>query len=139
MNSSISIRPKWAVSAAIVAILFGVLTIFSGGRALFGSAAAQAAVGDAVPFVLWFNFIAGFLYVIAGLGLFLWRQWAAPLALFIAVATAVVLAAFGLYVAMGNAFEIRTVGAMVLRNGVWIAIAIPACRAFGCRFQIGAN
>lgn len=38
--------------AAIVALAFGALTVLSGGRALFGSAEAQAAVGNAVPFVL---------------------------------------------------------------------------------------
>ena len=37
--------------------LFGVLTIVSGGVALFGGSDARAAVGDAVPFVLWFNFL----------------------------------------------------------------------------------
>ena len=46
--------------AAIVAIVFGVLTVVSGGRALFAGAEARAAVGNAVPFVLWFNFLAGF-------------------------------------------------------------------------------
>jgi hypothetical protein len=37
----------------------------SGGRALFGG----ADMGAVVPFVLWFNFLAGFAYVAAGLGL----------------------------------------------------------------------
>ena len=27
-----------------------------------------------VPFVLWFNFVAGFAYVMAGVGLFLWKR-----------------------------------------------------------------
>lgn len=47
-------RPAWAIAAGIVAVVFGVLTIMSGGRALFGGAAARAAMGNAVPFVLWF-------------------------------------------------------------------------------------
>ena len=139
MKSPVSIRPKWAISVAIVAIVFGVLSIFSGGRSLFGSAAAQAAVGDAVPFVLWFNFLAGFLYVIAGMGLYQWRRWAAPFALFIASATVVVMFAFGVVVVLGNAFEMRTVGAMLLRSTVWIVIAIAACRALDCRFRPAAN
>jgi len=49
--------------AAGVAILFGLLSILSSGRALFGNEAARAAVEDAAPFVLWVNFIAGFAYV----------------------------------------------------------------------------
>ncbi len=117
-------RPRWALIAAGVVIVFGVLTVLSGGQALFGGEAARAAVGDAVAFVLWFNFAAGFFYVLAGIGLFLWRRWAAQLSAIIAIATLIVFAAFGWHVAMGAAFEMRTVGAMILRSGIWIAIAI---------------
>jgi hypothetical protein len=109
--------------AAIVAVAFGALTVVSGGAALFGGPEAQAAVGDAVPFVLWFNFLAGFAYIAAGIGLWLHSSWAARLALLIAVATLTVFAAFGLHVAMGGPFEPRTAGAMTLRSLVWLAIA----------------
>ena len=125
-------RPRWALVAAAVAVVFGILTVLSGGGALFGGEAARAAVGNAVPFVLWFNFIAGFFYVLAGIGLFLWRGWAAQLSAVIAIATLIVFAAFGWHVATGGAFEMRTVAAMILRSGIWIAVAIPAYRAFGC-------
>jgi hypothetical protein len=125
-------RPSWALIAAGVAVVFGVLTVFSGGQALFGGAAARAAVGDAVAFVLWFNFATGFFYVLAGIGLFLWRRWAAQLSAIVAIATLVVFAAFGWHIATAGAYEMRTVGAMILRSGIWIAIAIAACRAFGC-------
>jgi hypothetical protein len=50
----------------------------------------------------------------------------------IAIATLLVFVAFGWHVAMGGAFEMRTVWAMMLRSGFWIAIAIPACRLLGC-------
>ena len=116
-------------AAALVAVVFGVLTVLSGGRALFGGTEAQAAVGDAVPFVLWFNFIAGFAYVAAGIGLLLTQVWGRWLAAVIAVATLVVFAAFGMHVLMGGPYEVRTVGAMTLRSLVWIGIAIVAGRA----------
>ena len=117
--------------AAAVAILFGALTILSGGRALFGSAEARAAVGNAVPFVLWFNFLAGFAYVLAGIGLFLRKNWAVWLSYAILAATAFVLLAFGVHVLQGGAYEMRTVGAMILRTAVWIAIAWVAARHIG--------
>lgn len=117
--------------AAGVAIVFGILTIASGGRALFGGAEARSAVGDAVPFVLWFNTVAGFAYVAAGLGLLARQRWAAWLSAAIAIATLAVFAAFGLHVAGGGAYEARTVGAMTLRTVVWLAIAISAFRASG--------
>lgn len=115
-------------AAAIVAVLFGLLTIASGGNALFGGAAARQAAGAYVPFVLWFNFLAGFAYVAAGAGLWLGRRWAAILALAIAGATLLVFAAFGVHVLNGGAYETRTVGAMTLRTVVWLAIGWLAWR-----------
>lgn len=123
-------RPGYLLpTAAIVAIAFGALTIASGGRALFGGAEARAAVGNAVAFVLWFNFLAGFAYVAAGAGLFFGRRWAAWLSSAIALATAFVFAAFALHVMGGGAYELRTVYAMTLRAAAWIIIAGLSARA----------
>ena len=126
--------PKISIAvivAGIVALIFGALTIASGGQALFGDEAARAAVGDAVPFVLWFNFVAGFAYVAAGTGLLMRRRWAARLSAFIAAATVLVFVAFGAHILLGGAFEMRTVGAMTLRSLVWIGIAIVARQSMG--------
>ena len=109
-----------------VAIAFGVLTVFSGGRTLLGS----ADMGAVVPFVLWFNTLAGLAYFVAGLGLWQGRRWAWPLSFAIFAATLLVFAAFGLHVARGGAFEMRTVFAMALRGAVWGWIAWVARQAF---------
>ena len=116
----------WVIS--LIAVGFGLLTIKEGGTILFGDAAARAAAGNYVPFVLWFNFLAGFAYVIAGIGLWRQQRWAAWLAAAIAVATALTFAAFGAHVATGGAYEQRTVIAMSLRTLVWTAIAVLAYR-----------
>jgi hypothetical protein len=116
-------------AAAGVAVVFGILTIVSGGGVLFGGAAAQSAAGNAVPFVLWFNFLSGFAYVLAGVGIATGRRWAASLAIVLAVAIAAVFALFGLHVLRGGAFEMRTVGAMGLRLSIWITIAVWARKA----------
>jgi hypothetical protein len=118
-----SSRDRLLDAAALVAVAFGLATVASGGRALFGGAAAAGELGAYVPFVLWFNFLAGFAYVIAGAGLWRRRRWAAPLATAIALATVAVFAIFGLHVMFGGEHEARTVGAMALRVGVWAAIA----------------
>ena len=118
----------WLRGASVVAVLFGLMTIKEGSTVLFGSEAARTAAGAYVPWVLWFNFLAGFAYVAAGLGLW-WRQgWAAGLALGIALATAVVFAAFGVHAVNGGAYETRTMAAMALRTTVWLAIGILAWR-----------
>lgn len=81
-----------------------------------------------MEFVLWFNFVAGFAYVAAGLGLWQGRRWAIWLAGGIAAATLAVFAAFGWHIVGGGSFEARTVGAMVLRSLVWLIIAVAAYR-----------
>jgi hypothetical protein len=118
-------RTRSLTVAASVAIVFGLLTIVSGGNALFGG----ADMGAVVPFVLWFNFIAGFAYVAAGLGLWYQTGWATGLTIAIVVATAAVFAAFLWHISTGTAYEARTMGAMVLRLAVWVILAIVAIRS----------
>lgn len=120
---------KWLLAAAAVAVIFGLMTLVSGGGVLFGGAETRAAAGNYLPFVVWFNFCAGFAYVAAGVGLWLRRPWAAWLALLIAAATLLVLAAFAVHVLGGGAYETRTLGALILRLAVWTAIAVGAIRA----------
>ena len=121
----------WAIT--VVALIFGALTLKEGGAVLFGDGVARTAAGHVVPFVVWFNFFAGFAYVLAGLGLWLQQRWAARLALGIVVATALVFVGFGLHVASGPADETRTVLAMSLRTLVWGVIAAVAWRAHTTR------
>lgn len=118
----------WLRGAALLAVGFGLLTIREGGGILLGDEASRAAVGQYVPFVVGFNFVAGFGYVLAGIGLWMRQRWAAWLALAIAVATALVFVAFGVHVYTGGAYESRTVVAMTLRTTVWAAIALLAWR-----------
>ena len=112
--------------AAAVARVFGVLTILAGGVVLYGGEAAQDAV---VPFVVWFNFAAGFAYVAAGFGLARRQRWGLVLALVIAAGTALVAAGFALHVARGGAYEVRTAAALALRLALWAVIAAVAWRA----------
>ncbi|MFP7674164.1 hypothetical protein ACG74X_12495 [Marivita sp. S0852] len=105
-----------------IGIVFGALTILSGGRALLG----DADMGQVVPFVLWFNTLAGFAYVVAGLGLWTARWWAFRLSLGIFLATVLVFAGFGFHVATGGLYETRTVFAMTLRSAVWAALTLTA-------------
>ena len=116
----------WAIS--LVAIGFGLLTLKEGGTILFGDDVTRAAAGNYVPFVLWFNFLAGFAYVVAGAGLWLNQRWAVWLAVTIAVATFFAFAALGAHVGTGGAYELRTVVAMSLRTLVWVTIATIAWR-----------
>ncbi len=129
-------RPFWLGAIASFAILFGLLTVYSGGAVLFDSAAQQAA-GNYVAWVVWFNFLAGFAYIIAGVGLWQQQRWAVWLSFFIAGATLLVSAAFGLYVLMGGPYELRTVAAMSLRTIVWLIISAVAYQPLNPKYPTG--
>lgn len=100
--------------SAVIAAVFGAASVASGASVLFGEGAMAA--GNYVPFIVWLNFLAGFAYVVAALGLWLGRRWAAALAVALAVLTVLAFTALGGYIAAGAPFEARTVAAMALRT-----------------------
>lgn len=124
MNAIIRVPTVSLRIAAVIGVLFGLLTLREGGAVLFFDGPARQAAGNYVPFVLWFNFLAGFAYVIAGIGLWLQREWAAWTAIGIAAATLIVFLVFGWHVTSGGAYELRTMIAMTLRSSIWFAIGI---------------
>jgi len=129
-------RPLWLGAMALFAVLFGLLTLRSGGAVLFNRE-AQPAAGNYVAFVVWFNFLAGFAYVIAGVGLWRRQQWAVWLSFLIAGTTLAVFAAFGLYILLGGSYEMRTVAAMSLRTLMWFIISALAYQYLKPKLAIG--
>jgi len=119
-------RPFWTSMLSIVSVFFGLMTLREGGGVVLFDGAAREAAGDYVGFVVWFNFLAGFVYIFAGVGLWLLRRWAVWMALAIACATLVTFCALGVHILGGGAYELRTVIAMSLRFGIWLLIGIVA-------------
>lgn len=131
LNASLSSefkRSRIQVVAAVVAVVFGLATIYSGASVLFGSEQAQRAAGHVVQFVLWFNFLTGFVYVTAGVGLWRARRWGFWLSAGLTLALAIVFALFMEHVDAGGLFEMRTLYALVFRFTVWCLITIVAYR-----------
>ncbi len=106
-----------------IAILFGIVPLISGGNALFVLHEIAKPTANIVPFVLYFNFAAGFAYIVAGAGLILLRPWSPSFAVAIALATTVVFAGLGAWILAGNAYEMRTVVAMSLRAAFWWGVS----------------
>lgn len=115
---------RWTKPIAVLAVVFGGMTILSGGSVLFGADETRELAGNYVAFVVWFNFLAGFFYVAAGIGIWLNRPWATGLAWGIAGATALAALIFAILVTRGAQFEMRTVGALALRFSLWTAIVM---------------
>ncbi len=111
---------------SILAGVFGLVTLIAGGSVLFIDGEARQAAGHYVPFVLWFNFSAGFVYVVAAIALWLMRPWAVWLSLLLAGSTLAIFAALDLHILSGGEYEARTVMAMTLRSGLWIVISAYA-------------
>lgn len=126
MDKGNSIAPKWIAPVAIFSGIFGLMTVRAGGAVLFSEAARQAA-GNYVPFVVWFNFLAGFAYIAAAIGIWKSAPWAGAVSAAIAVATLAVFTAFGVTVLMGGGYEMRTVAAMTFRFGFWAAVSYGYC------------
>jgi len=116
--------------ASIIAVVFGLLTIKSGGSVLFIDGLARKEAGNYVPFVVWFNFLMGFAYLTAGTGLFMRKTWAIWLSIFIAASAVLIFLLFGIHVLNGGAYETRTVIAMTLRTTIWASIAVFAYLIF---------
>ena len=106
-----------------IAVLFGVLTIISGGQVLFGDEVTRANAGQVIAFVLWFNFYAGFAYVFAGIGLWFGMRWASLVAFVLAITTALLAVGLLVYIFLGGGYEMRTLVAMALRLGFWVVLA----------------
>ena len=129
----------WIITA--VAVVFGLLTIKSGGSVLFIDGEFRQQAGNYVPFVVWFNFLAGFAYLVAGIGLWKRQRWAVWLAIIIVASSLSVFALLGLHINGGGSYEIRTVIAMGARCSIWTVIALFSYRTMlrKNRGQVPAN
>jgi hypothetical protein len=124
MASSQPKRPMGTLVVTAVAIVFGLLTIKAGGAVLFIGGEYRQQAGNYVPFVLWFNFLAGFVYLVAGVGLWKQQRWAAWLAIIIVAASVSVFVLLGLHINSSGSYEMRTVIAMGARCSIWVIIAL---------------
>lgn len=102
------------------ALAFGTMTLLVGGRAVVALGSADSPA-DVAPFVLIFNATAGFLYVATGLAALTRRPIAAKLALGLALATAIVGAAFAVQWSLGGPGAAKTAVALAIRTAFWAA------------------
>ncbi|MCJ8324156.1 MAG: hypothetical protein HRU29_15920 [Rhizobiales bacterium] len=130
MNFSSETKSKSMITMAIIALIFGLATIYSGADVIFLDGAGRERAGDYIDFIVWFNFLAGFVYILAAYGLYKSRQWSVILSKTIAIATLIAFGALGIYIFKGFAYETRTLVAMILRCGIWIIIAYISTKHF---------
>ncbi len=114
---------------AILAVVFGIMTLVSGGNVIFGPEIAREQAGDYVPIIVTLIFASGFLYIVAGAGIWMGRDWAYKASLLITLATVFIALIFVGHIISGGDFEMRTVGALTLRTAIWLGISFALFRA----------
>ena len=115
-----------AIGIAAFLTLFGLLTVFMGGSVIFDLFGIRAIEGNYVLFVVWANWICGFLYLIAAYGLVKQKRWTSKLLFAAFLLLAITFAAFIMHIQSGGIYERKTIFAMTFRTMITLAIAITA-------------
>lgn len=102
------------ITAGVMAV-FGLLTLVASSAILFNVADAREQAGHYVPIVVWMNFLASLLYLIAAYGLIKHRPWTPGILLIAVVFLVIAAIGFLLHVQNGGEHEQRTVGALLFR------------------------
>jgi hypothetical protein len=114
---------KRNIQVGLVILIFGVMTLVSGGRAIF-TEEGIASRGHIVPLVLVFNFIAGFFYFFASILTFKLNPSVKMLAIALAVSCGMVWLYLIYHILHGGLYEHRTLVAMSFRTIFWVVLAI---------------
>ncbi|MBK8613516.1 MAG: hypothetical protein IPN85_08465 [Flavobacteriales bacterium] len=101
---------------ATVLLLFGVLTLFLSTSVIFDLFGIREREGNYVPVVVWANFIASILYVLAAVGLLAQKRWPPTLLLTVVLVLVAAGIAFGWHVLSGGLHEQKTIGALTFRT-----------------------
>lgn len=109
---------------SLIAMVFGLLTLKEGGTVIFDIGSARQTAGNFVPYLVWFNFLSGFFYIAAGIGLWMQKRWALYLSVAVLISIVIAYLFFGIHVLSGGPYEMRTVYAMALRTFLWGVISI---------------
>lgn len=114
MKNQISLPRGSQVTAAILGI-FGLATLVASASILFHIGGAKEAAGHYVPVVVWMNFFASFLYLIATYGFIFRKAWTPAVLVIALVLLGIAAIGFYFHVRDGGDYEQRTMGAIVFR------------------------
>ena len=108
-------------SAALLALVIGLLTIVEGGIVLLGFETKPYPV---LPWLLRYNVAMGFVSLAAGHGLWREQRWAATLSQIIRTCHGVVFLWLVVMDLLGMTVAMNSIGAMLFRTVIWTGIMI---------------
>ncbi|HLV43007.1 MAG TPA: hypothetical protein VKY37_12060 [Brumimicrobium sp.] len=113
-------------ASALILLAFGMLTLFLSTSIIFDLFGIRAIEGNYVPLIVWANFLASMLYLIAAYGFFMERKWTVYV---LGTAYALLVLAFIyliLYINNGGVYEKKTIGAMTFRTSLTLFFTLLA-------------
>lgn len=113
-------------ASAIILLLFALLTLFMSSSVIFDWFGIRAREGNYVLFIVWANFSASILYLIAAYGFLKKENW--TFGVLIGALMVLVAAFIGLqfHIQNGGIYETKTVKAMVFRMVVTLIFSLVA-------------
>ena len=111
---------------SIVLIAFAVSTLFMSSSVIFDWFGIREKEGNYVPFIVWTNFIAGFLYLIAAFGFLTskrWTFWVLAITILLLIIALIFLL---VYINGGGVHEMKTPSAMGFRIAMTLIFSVLA-------------
>jgi hypothetical protein len=102
-------------AAAIILTLFGMVTVCIGGAVVFDLFGLREKEGNFVPFVVFTNFICGFIYIITAYGFWNAKRWSALLILCAFILLIVTFGGLIFHITTGGLYQFKTIDAMLFR------------------------
>ncbi len=115
-------KPGVIKLAAFVSLILGLATVFAGGSVIFDLFGMRERQGNYVLFVVWANFICGFLYIISSFGFFKFKKWTVRVLGLAVVILLVTFSGLVIWILKGNIYETKTVAAMSFRTVITLAL-----------------
>lgn len=109
--------------SALILLLFAGLTVFMSSAVLFDWFGIRAKEGNYVLFIVWTNFAASFLYIMAAYGLMKRKKWTFGVLIFVLMALIVAFIGLQVHIQNGGNYETKTVKAMAFRMIVTLFLA----------------
>lgn len=116
------------VLLAVLLGLFGFATLFLSTSVLFDLFGFREKEGNFLWFVVGTNFACSLLYIPAAYGFYKQKRWTVPLLVSAALLLLVALVMLVVYINSGGIYENKTIGALVFRLALTIALAFFAGR-----------
>lgn len=113
---------------SMLLFVFGMLTLILSASIVFDWFGIREKEGDYVLIVVWANLICSFLYIISAIGVITLRPWAPKLLILSVFILSLAFIGFIIHINSGGLYETKTIGALIFRIVVSLALAFASMR-----------